>query len=143
MSRREESIPYMLVYSIPWWVSVVLAGVVYSLMRWVAPDVRPDGPMLRDILKAMPGAAGIFAMPLLGFAGLNLLVRLLRRKSQQPREASLTDNRGDKKPGFNDTMSCPACGGKMVNRTAKRGANIGARFWGCVRYPACHGTRSA
>ena len=79
MSRREESIPYMLVYSIRWWGSVVLAGVVYALMRWVAPDVRPDEPMLRDIMKAMPSAAWIFAMPLLGLAGLNLLVRFLKR----------------------------------------------------------------
>jgi hypothetical protein len=83
MSRREESIPYMLVHSIPWWVSVVLAGVVYALMRWVAPDVRPDEPMLRDILKALPAAAGIFAMPLLILAGLNLLVRFLKRKPQR------------------------------------------------------------
>jgi len=80
MARREESIPYMLVYSIPWWVSVSLAGVVYALMRWVAPDVRPDEPMLRDILKALPKAAGLAAMPLLSLAGLNLLVRFLKRK---------------------------------------------------------------
>jgi hypothetical protein len=80
MSRRNESIPYMLVYSIPWWVSVILAGVVYALMRWVAPDVRPDEPMLRDILKAMPNAAWIFALPFLGLSGLNLLVRFLKRK---------------------------------------------------------------
>ena len=83
MSRREESIPYMLVHSVPWWVSVVLAGVVYALMRWVAPDVRPDEPMFRDILKAMPVVAGLFAMPFLCFAGLNLLVRFLNRKSQR------------------------------------------------------------
>ena len=82
MSRRKESIPYMLVYSIPWWVSVILAGVVYALLRWVAPDVRPDEPMLRDILKAMPGSAGIGAMILLALAGLNILVRFLKRRSQ-------------------------------------------------------------
>ena len=81
MSRRNESIPYMLVYSIPWWVSVILAGVVYALMRWVAPDVRPDEPLLRDILKSMPGAAGIGAALPLTLAGLNLLVRFLKRKS--------------------------------------------------------------
>jgi len=83
MSRRKQSIPYMLVYSIPWWVSVILAGVVYALMRWVAPDVRPDEPMLRDILKAMPGSAGIGAITLLDFAGLNILVRFLKRKQQR------------------------------------------------------------
>lgn len=36
---------------------------------------------------------------------------------------------------------CPKCGGAMVLRTAKRGANAGSQFWGCSRYPWCRGTR--
>ncbi len=88
MSRREESIPYMLVYSIPWWVSVILAGVVYALMRWVAPDVRPDEPMFRNILKAMPAAAGLGALLPLTLAGLNLLVRVLKRIHPTPERAA-------------------------------------------------------
>lgn len=39
------------------------------------------------------------------------------------------------------TPSCPVCGQTMVERTAKRGANAGSRFWGCTTYPACRGTR--
>lgn len=35
---------------------------------------------------------------------------------------------------------CPVCGGAMVERSAKRGPNAGARFLGCARYPACRGT---
>jgi hypothetical protein len=83
MLRRKESIPYMLVYSIPWWVSTILAGVVYALMRWVAPDVRPDEPMLANLMKAMPESAWIGAAAPLAFAGLNLLVRFLKRKQQR------------------------------------------------------------
>jgi restriction system protein len=37
--------------------------------------------------------------------------------------------------------SCPSCAKPMVRRTAKRGANAGAEFWGCTGYPACRGTR--
>ena len=37
--------------------------------------------------------------------------------------------------------SCPTCGGQMVGRTAKRGANAGSQFWGCSKYPQCRGTR--
>lgn len=37
--------------------------------------------------------------------------------------------------------SCPACGSEMTRRTAKKGANVGSEFWGCMRYPACRGTR--
>ena len=38
--------------------------------------------------------------------------------------------------------ACPKCGGEMVQRLAKRGVNAGHEFWGCRRYPTCHGIRS-
>lgn len=38
--------------------------------------------------------------------------------------------------------SCPKCGSPMARRTAKRGENAGASFWGCSQYPACRGIRS-
>jgi len=38
---------------------------------------------------------------------------------------------------------CPRCGGGMVLRRARRGANSGNAFWGCPGYPACRGTRPA
>ena len=38
--------------------------------------------------------------------------------------------------------ACPACGAAMKKRVAKRGANSGGEFWGCVQYPACRGTRN-
>lgn len=39
--------------------------------------------------------------------------------------------------------SCPLCGASMTLRRAKRGANAGKEFWGCMAYPVCRGTRSA
>jgi hypothetical protein len=37
---------------------------------------------------------------------------------------------------------CPKCGQPMVLRTVqKEGPRKGSRFWGCVNYPRCHGTR--
>lgn len=38
---------------------------------------------------------------------------------------------------------CPVCSAEMVSRVAKKGANVGQRFWGCSHYPACRGTRAA
>lgn len=38
--------------------------------------------------------------------------------------------------------ACPACGAAMKMRVAKRGANSGGEFWGCVQYPGCRGTRN-
>lgn len=36
---------------------------------------------------------------------------------------------------------CPKCRSIMVLRTARKGRWIGRQFWGCPRYPRCHGTR--
>lgn len=36
-----------------------------------------------------------------------------------------------------EEQRCPKCGAEMVLRTAKRGANAGKEFWGCVNYPKC------
>ena len=36
---------------------------------------------------------------------------------------------------------CPRCGGKMEKRIAKNGPHAGKAFYGCSKYPRCHGTR--
>jgi restriction system protein len=38
--------------------------------------------------------------------------------------------------------NCPMCQRPMKLRTAKRGKNAGSQFWGCSRFPDCHGTLS-
>lgn len=37
---------------------------------------------------------------------------------------------------------CPKCAAILVIRTAKKGINIGVRFWGCLNYPFCTYTES-
>ena len=37
--------------------------------------------------------------------------------------------------------ACPVCVRTMVERTARRGATIGSKFWGCPAFPGCRGTR--
>lgn len=32
---------------------------------------------------------------------------------------------------------CPRCGGELVQRTAKKGKNVGNKFWGCKNFPNC------
>jgi restriction system protein len=36
---------------------------------------------------------------------------------------------------------CPKCGEPMALRTARKGKNAGAQFWGCCSYPECNGVR--
>nr|WP_282098945.1 restriction endonuclease [Thauera aromatica] len=38
--------------------------------------------------------------------------------------------------------ACPRCGGAMVRRIAKQGANAGSAFWGCAAFPKCRGVRA-
>ena len=38
--------------------------------------------------------------------------------------------------------ACPQCGSSMIKRTARKGSNTGAEFWGCSKFPACRGVRS-
>ena len=47
----------------------------------------------------------------------------------------------DKKPGADSSPSCPVCGGGMVERKVRKGANKGKPFWGCPKYPKCRGRR--
>jgi len=37
---------------------------------------------------------------------------------------------------------CPLCGSDMVLRTAKKGTNVGEKFWGCSTFPKCRGIKS-
>lgn len=39
-----------------------------------------------------------------------------------------------------DGQLCPKCGSPMVMRTAKKGPNMGRRFYGCSTYPVCMAT---
>jgi len=50
-------------------------------------------------------------------------------------------NTGNDEVGSKGSPRCPSCGDVMVVRTVRNGAHAGNTFWGCSKYPACHGTR--
>ena len=39
----------------------------------------------------------------------------------------------------NKPINCPICGAPMVKRKASKGKNAGNEFWGCSKFPQCHG----
>ena len=43
---------------------------------------------------------------------------------------------------YKDGNVCPLCGGELILRTAKKGANAGNQFWGCSNYPRCKYVRN-
>lgn len=38
---------------------------------------------------------------------------------------------------MNTERVCPVCGAKLILRTAKQGARVGQKFWGCSAFPKC------
>lgn len=44
---------------------------------------------------------------------------------------------------YDSTDICPKCGGRLVERVAKKGPASGSRFLGCSGYPRCRYTRPA
>ena len=40
-------------------------------------------------------------------------------------------------PATTGKIVCPVCGGELVLRTARRGANTGKQFYGCSSFPRC------
>ena len=40
-------------------------------------------------------------------------------------------------PATTGKIICPVCGGELVLRTARRGANAGKQFYGCSGFPKC------
>ena len=66
MARRDERILNLLVQC-PWWVSVILAGAAYVVLRFVAPELIPAtaSPALRGAREAAPLVAPLLAFVLL------------------------------------------------------------------------------
>lgn len=50
------------------------------------------------------------------------------------------DVQTEPKIGSVQQTACPRCGGKLVERKAKRGPNAGSTFWGCSGFPKCRYT---
>ena len=58
-------------------------------------------------------------------------------------QANRAPTKASPAPAQSSVPSCPKCGGVMVERVARKGANAGNTFWGCTTYPKCRGVRNA
>ena len=142
---------------LPWWATVLLAVTAWALLHQLAVSQPPADP------AAAPGtvvptalrhvaAYAQYIVPWVLLAGM--FTSLIRRAAH----AQLSDTppaRGDRSwevqfeasaheqawPEEPAEPACPRCKGRMIRRTARRGQNAGHEFWGCSRFPACHGTR--
>ncbi|ARV19903.1 hypothetical protein AEP_02978 [Curvibacter sp. AEP1-3] len=153
MARRKKStgadVFFDLTAKIPWWLSLGIAAGGYFVLHKIAttpatpivPGKMPD-VMSGIFLKGL-ATGGQYIVPILFVcAAIASLVRsTLTRSADKPesfQQTIPTAVREASKP----SIACPECGGAMVHRSAKRGANAGNMFWGCASYPRCKGTRA-
>lgn len=61
------------------------------------------------------------------------------KKIAKPKPTAKTTQTAQSTP--KSIPKCPSCGASMQKRQAKRGNNLGQKFWGCSKYPQCRGTR--
>ena len=79
--------------------------------------------------------------------GFLALIRQFQRDLQKhygvaPAEIPASNSQSEIQNPQLETPSCPVCQSPMKLRTAKKGGNAGAQFWGCSRFPNCRGTRN-
>jgi len=66
--------------------------------------------------------------------------RLAERRRQKEDRSDQSDRTG-RSDRLTAAPSCPTCGRAMIVRIARKGGSSGSRFWGCIGYPECKGTR--
>lgn len=82
-----------------------------------------------DVLLSDEQVESVVASIKSGMRPKNLL-GLSTRATKQEHLQSLKDRHAS-------TTKCPKCGGELVLRTVKNGANAGGQFYGCSAFPAC------
>ncbi len=129
-------------------------AVVVQCKQWKARQVGVD--KVRELFGVMTAdnasrgiliTSGSFTRDALSFAegkAIDLvdghaLVKLVRNV-QSPVQSAVSDDEDARPDSVSATPDCPVCGSKMILRTARRGKNAGAEFYGCSCYPSCKGT---
>ena len=81
-----------------------------------------------------------YRIPVLAEPDLSLIMDAIQRLKNDPSltKANHLKSLDDR---HNSSTVCPKCGGKLVERTARRGPNAGSKFLGCSSYPKCKFTR--
>jgi hypothetical protein len=129
---------------LPWWVGVSLAIISYLILHNIAtaPEVKPSnlvpGQLGAFAVGKLKRTLALFGQYIVPFAfSLGAFLSLIRKSKNQDSAYSPYS----KKSTIINSPACPNCGGSMVKRKAKKGANAGGTFWGCSSFPKCYGKR--
>ena len=158
MGRRHSNILQGIVGiggRLPWWATLLLALAAWALLHQLAvsqPDTAADsGETLSNAVPDALRQVALYAQYIVPWVLLaGMFASLIRRAAreqlsdrppvQDDRSWAVQFEGSEREQAWPEEPVCPRCMGRMVRRT-KRGQNAGQAFWGCSRFPACHGTR--
>ena len=80
MARRGNKHLLHELASLPWWVSLVVAGIVFVAVRWLLPVVGSSNRVLRPLGEALHDKAWWFALPFVVVAGIAAFNSYYRRR---------------------------------------------------------------
>ena len=112
-------------------VSVQVVRELYGVMV----DQRASAAKIVATTSFTPDAVAFAKGKPIELVDSNALLRLVRDVQTTSRITTNSDEPDHLIP------NCPTCSTPMVLRAARRGPHAGEKFWGCVNYPKCRGTR--
>src|SRR5439155_10212917 len=98
----------------------------------------PNAPLDQFIHALMWKAVPVIILCGGGAILLSELLQWLERASVRAGRSRRESRKSSVSPVYHDPIDleeaphCPACNSLMVEQTAKRGANAGSEFWGCL-----------
>ena len=84
MARKREEGIFEILATLPWWVSVVAAGLVYGFLKWMLPGLAGQSVLLKGLAQALSANAWLFACLFLIPIPFSLLNSLGGEKSRRP-----------------------------------------------------------
>lgn len=68
----------------PWWVSIIIATLLYCSFRYVLPDLHPANPSFASFCQAAPNIAPIITIPFLLLGAKQLYDDVDEKDGDQP-----------------------------------------------------------
>jgi len=112
-------------------VSVQVVRELYGVMI----DQRASAAKIVATTSFTPDAVAFAKGKPIELVDSKALLRLVRDVQMSSRLTTSSDEADHLTP------TCPSCSTPMVLREARRGISARQKFWGCINYPKCRGTR--
>ena len=151
MARRKRSFVYVVANAL-WWVSPVISGAAYLLLRYGLPMFAGD-PASEAAYTRVADDAWLVALLLLVPAPFAAIAAWQERRRLADWQYLDVGPRGRAAAGSATAATspgpdllaglirlCPRCGSKMVVRMVTSGPQAGQQVWGCSAFPRCRAT---